>query len=124
MFQCTGRSDKSCICLEARCNKEILTSDRIALKQTNPEISTELCWELDRKCLHMFRIERQPIKLQCFALESDNVEKNFLGYIVLDMKGAQEGEEPKFEWKPLLSSKYKGPSSERPPELCLALRLP
>lgn len=45
-----------------------------------------------------------------------------MGYSILDLRTAQQKTELKFDWKPLLSSKYKGTSASRP-ELFYALQL-
>ncbi|RWS16428.1 DUF3668 domain-containing protein-like protein [Dinothrombium tinctorium] len=108
--------------IEARFNGEILSSDPVPLHNTCPQFLTELCWELDRKCLHLFRIERKPIKLMCYLLSSDSLQKHFIGYIVLDIRLAQEVSKQKFEWRPLLNNKYRGPSHQRP-ELYLSIQL-
>lgn len=108
--------------LEARFNGEVLVSDPITLSDSSPQFNTELAWELDRKSLHLFRIERAPIKLQCFVEDKNTNQKTLIGYSVLDLRSAQERIEPRMEWKLLLNSKYKGPSNMRPELLC-ALQL-
>ncbi|XP_010151095.1 PREDICTED: centrosomal protein of 120 kDa-like, partial [Eurypyga helias] len=50
-------------------------------------------------------LQRTPIKLQCFALDTVSSAKENIGYIVLDLRAAQEKKQaPK--WYPLLSNKY------------------
>lgn len=112
---------KDYVLVEARFNNESLLSDRIPLVSANPELLTELCWELDRKSLSILRKERKPIKLQCFLENEDQSEKELVGHIVLDLREAQESDEPQFFWRPLLHSKCKGPSRSRP-ELLLCLQ--
>ncbi|NXK99118.1 CE120 protein, partial [Mesembrinibis cayennensis] len=51
------------------------------------------------------RLQRTPIKLQCFALDPVSSAKENIGYIVLDLRAVQEKKQaPK--WYPLLSNKY------------------
>ncbi|KAK2507418.1 hypothetical protein MC885_014461, partial [Smutsia gigantea] len=51
------------------------------------------------------RLQRTPIKLQCFALDPLSSAKETIGYIVLDLRTAQETKQaPK--WYQLLSNKY------------------
>ncbi|XP_075457021.1 centrosomal protein of 120 kDa isoform X1 [Ascaphus truei] len=90
--------------VEAKFDGEQLSTDPVPhLEQ--PEFATELAWELDRKSLHQHRLQRTPIKLQCFALDSLTSAKESVGYVVLDLRAAQEKKQaPK--WHPLLSSKY------------------
>lgn len=70
-----------------------------------PQFSTELAWELDRRTLHQHRLQRTPIKLQCFALDPVSKQRENVGYVVLDLRSVQEvRQEPR--WHQLLSSKY------------------
>lgn len=114
--------DKYVAYLEARFNGEILVSDPIELTCLNPQFNTELAWELDRKSLHLFRIERAPIKLQCFVENVTTRQKKLVGYSIMDLRSAQSNDEPAFEWKLLLNSKYTGLAQKRP-ELFYALQL-
>ncbi|KAG8598060.1 hypothetical protein GDO81_002481 [Engystomops pustulosus] len=90
--------------VEAKFDGEQLSTDPIPhLEQ--PQFATELAWELDRKALHQHRLQRTPIKLQCFALDTLTSSKESVGYVVLDLRAAQEKKQaPK--WYSLLSSKY------------------
>ncbi|XP_077318312.1 centrosomal protein of 120 kDa isoform X2 [Lithobates pipiens] len=90
--------------IEAKFDGEQLSTDPIPhLEQ--PQFATELAWELDRKALHQHRLQRTPIKLQCFALDTLTSAKESIGYVVLDLRAAQEIKQvPK--WYSLLSSKY------------------
>ncbi|XP_074592934.1 centrosomal protein of 120 kDa-like isoform X2 [Brevipalpus obovatus] len=100
--------------VEARFNNESLLSDRKLVTSPSVELLTELCWELDRKSMQSLRKERKPIKLYCFLENEDQSEKQQIGYIVLDLREAQESHEPRFTWRPLLQSKYRGLSTNRP----------
>ncbi|XP_023385373.1 centrosomal protein of 120 kDa [Pteropus vampyrus] len=52
-----------------------------------------------------YRLQRTPIKLQCFALDPLSSAKETIGYILLDLRTAQETKQaPK--WYQLLSNKY------------------
>ncbi|KAE8635519.1 hypothetical protein XENTR_v10002649 [Xenopus tropicalis] len=90
--------------VDAKFDGEQLSTDPVPhLEQ--PQFATELAWELDRKTLHQHRLQRTPIKLQCFALDTLTSAKESVGYVVLDLRAAQEKKQaPK--WYSLLSSKY------------------
>ncbi|NXC43465.1 CE120 protein, partial [Penelope pileata] len=52
-----------------------------------------------------YRLQRTPIKLQCFALDPVSSVKENIGYVILDLRAVQEKKQtPK--WYPLLSNKY------------------
>ncbi|XP_062368842.1 centrosomal protein of 120 kDa isoform X5 [Cinclus cinclus] len=90
--------------VEARLDGEQLATDPVEHTE-QPEFATELAWELDRKALHQHRLQRTPIKLQCFTLDPLSSAKENIGYIVLDLRAAHEKKQaPK--WYPLLSNKY------------------
>ncbi|XP_034027224.1 centrosomal protein of 120 kDa [Thalassophryne amazonica] len=83
-----------------------------------PQFCTELAWELDRRMLQQHRLQRTPIKLQCFTVDSVSTASECVGYIVLDLRSVQEvKQEPR--WYPLLSSKY----TKRRPALLLSMLL-
>ncbi|NWT50705.1 CE120 protein, partial [Erythrocercus mccallii] len=95
---------KHVLIVEAKLDGEQLATDPVE-HTDQPEFATELAWELDRKALHQHRLQRTPIKLQCFALDPVSSAKENIGYIVLDLRAAQEKKQaPK--WYPLLSNKY------------------
>ncbi|XP_072453278.1 centrosomal protein of 120 kDa isoform X4 [Notamacropus eugenii] len=95
---------KHMLVIEAKFDGEQLATDPVD-HTDQPEFATELAWEIDRKALHQHRLQRTPIKLQCFALDSLSTAKEFIGYIVLDLRTAQETKQaPK--WYALLSNKY------------------
>ncbi|NXF52305.1 CE120 protein, partial [Oceanites oceanicus] len=95
---------KHVLIVEAKFDGEQLATDPVE-HSDQPEFATELAWELDRKALHQHRLQRTPIKLQCFALDPVSSAKENIGYIVLDLRAAQEKKQaPK--WYPLLSNKY------------------
>ncbi|NXC72824.1 CE120 protein, partial [Anhinga anhinga] len=95
---------KHMLIVEAKFDGEHLATDPVE-HTDQPEFATELAWELDRKALHQHRLQRTPIKLQCFALDPVSSAKENVGYIVLDLRAVQEKKQtPK--WYPLLSNKY------------------
>ncbi|XP_062456187.1 centrosomal protein of 120 kDa isoform X3 [Rhea pennata] len=95
---------KRMLIVEAKFDGEQLATDPVE-HTDQPEFATELAWELDRKALHQHRLQRTPIKLQCFALDPITSTKENIGYIVLDLRAVQEKKQtPK--WYPLLSNKY------------------
>ncbi|XP_053557588.1 centrosomal protein of 120 kDa [Bombina bombina] len=90
--------------VEAKFDGEQLSTDPVP-HLDQPQFATELAWEIDRKALHQHRLQRTPIKLQCFALDTLTSAKESVGYVVLDLRTAQEKKQvPK--WHLLLSSKY------------------
>ncbi|NXJ65784.1 CE120 protein, partial [Rostratula benghalensis] len=98
------KRSKHMLIVEAKFDGEHLATDPVE-HTDQPEFATELAWELDRKALHQHRLQRTPIKLQCFALDPVSSTKENIGYIVLDLRGVQEKKQaPK--WYPLLSNKY------------------
>lgn len=95
---------KHMLVVEAKFDGEQLATDPVD-HTDQPEFATELAWEIDRKALHQHRLQRTPIKLQCFALDPLSSTKETIGYIVLDLRTAQETKQtPK--WYQLLSNKY------------------
>ncbi|NXQ33848.1 CE120 protein, partial [Alaudala cheleensis] len=102
--RCFPKRPKHMLIVEAKLDGEQLDTDPVE-HTDQPEFATELAWELDRKALHQHRLQRTPIKLQCFALDPVSSAKENIGYIVLDLRAAQEKKQaPK--WYPLLSNKY------------------
>ncbi|XP_029916565.1 centrosomal protein of 120 kDa [Myripristis murdjan] len=111
------KSQRHSLVVEARFDGEQLATDPVDHRE-QPQFSTELAWELDRRTLHQHRLQRTPIKLQCFAVDSVSKSRECVGYIVLDLRSAQElKQEPR--WYPLLSSKY----TKQRPALLLGLVL-
>ncbi|XP_006569065.1 centrosomal protein of 120 kDa isoform X2 [Apis mellifera] len=54
----------------------------------NPEYDHDLVWEVDKNKLRKMRSGQVPLKLECFAVKSnDNKEK--LGYLLLSLRSAQ-----------------------------------
>ncbi|XP_054629515.1 centrosomal protein of 120 kDa isoform X4 [Dunckerocampus dactyliophorus] len=103
--------------VQASFDGEQLTTDPVD-HLDQPQFSTELAWELDRKMLHQHRLQRTPIKLHCFAVDSSKGSRESVGYIVLDLRSVQEvPQEPR--WYPLLSSKY----TKKKPSLLLSMVL-
>ncbi|XP_036265574.1 centrosomal protein of 120 kDa isoform X1 [Pipistrellus kuhlii] len=95
---------KHMLVVEAKFDGEQLATDPVD-HIDQPEFATELAWEIDRKALHQHRLQRTPIKLQCFALDALTSAKETIGYILLDLRTAQETKQaPK--WYQLLSNKY------------------
>uniref|UniRef100_A0A8C2P7U5 Centrosomal protein of 120 kDa n=2 Tax=Capra hircus TaxID=9925 RepID=A0A8C2P7U5_CAPHI len=95
---------KHMLIVEAKFDGEQLATDPVD-HTDQPEFATELAWEIDRKALHQHRLQRTPIKLQCFALDPLTSARETIGYVVLDLRTAQETKQaPK--WYQLLSNKY------------------
>ncbi|CAG2109420.1 unnamed protein product, partial [Medioppia subpectinata] len=116
-----GQQLPTYVIIEARFNDTVLTSDAILITTSDPELKTELCFQVDRRQLHLFRIQRKPIKLQAFVVNSDSMDRQLIGYAVIDLRNAKNYSfQPKYEWKTLLNPKYKGSSSRRP-QISIAL---
>ncbi|XP_077073658.1 centrosomal protein of 120 kDa isoform X2 [Siphateles boraxobius] len=98
------RSPRLALVVEARFDGETLATDAVEHRE-HPQFCTELAWELDRRTLHQHRLQRTPIKLQCYAVDSGSGARESVGYIVLELRSVQDVKQaPK--WHPLLSSKY------------------
>ncbi|KAF0022582.1 hypothetical protein F2P81_025208 [Scophthalmus maximus] len=111
------KSPRFSLVVQASFDGEQLATDPVEHSE-QPPFGTELAWELDRRTLHQHRLQRTPIKLQCFAVDSVSGRKESVGYIVLDLRSVQEvKQEPR--WFPLLSSKY----TKLKPALLLAAAL-
>ncbi|XP_074495645.1 centrosomal protein of 120 kDa [Sebastes fasciatus] len=111
------KSPRLSLVVQASFDGEQLATDPVEHRD-QPHFSTELAWELDRRTLHQHRLQRTPIKLQCFAVDSVTKRKESVGYIVLDLRSVQEvKQEPR--WYPLLSSKY----TKQRPALLLSMAL-
>ncbi|XP_061672203.1 centrosomal protein of 120 kDa isoform X2 [Syngnathoides biaculeatus] len=103
--------------VQASFDGEQLTTDPVE-HLDQPHFSTELAWELDRKMLHQHRLQRTPIKVQCFAVDPSNSSRENVGYIVLDLRSVQEvPQDP--HWHVLLSGKY----TKKKPSLLLSMVL-
>uniref|UniRef100_H3CFR0 Centrosomal protein 120 n=1 Tax=Tetraodon nigroviridis TaxID=99883 RepID=H3CFR0_TETNG len=98
------KSQRLSLVVQASFDGEHLATDPVEHRE-HPLFNTELAWELDRRTLHQHRLQRTPIKLQCFAVESVTKKKENVGYIILDLRSVQEGKQDP-RWCPLLSSKY------------------
>ncbi|XP_020332103.1 centrosomal protein of 120 kDa [Oncorhynchus kisutch] len=98
------KSQRHNLIVHAKFDGEQLATDPVDHKE-QPQFCTELAWELDRRTLHQHRLQRTPIKLQCYAVDTTTSVKDCVGYIILDLRSVQEIKQaPK--WYPLLSSKY------------------
>ncbi|XP_036383260.1 centrosomal protein of 120 kDa [Megalops cyprinoides] len=98
------KSSRHTLVVQAKFDGEQLATDPVDHRD-QPQFCTELAWELDRKTLHQHRLQRTPIKLQCYAVDSVTKARESVGYIVLDLRSVQEVKQPP-KWYPLLSSKY------------------
>ncbi|CAB4003314.1 centrosomal of 120 kDa isoform X2, partial [Paramuricea clavata] len=98
------RRPKHQVIVEAKFDGETLCTDPINHTES-PNFTTELAWELDKKALHQHKLQRTPIKLQCFAIDTIVSQKEMVGYIILDLRSAQ-AKLQRPQWFPLLNSKY------------------
>ncbi|XP_070542235.1 centrosomal protein of 120 kDa-like isoform X2 [Ptychodera flava] len=112
------------IVVETRFDGEFLATDPSEHAET-PEFSTELAWELSKKALHQHRLQRTPIKLQCYAVDSASGTRENIGYVMLDLRTAAFQEESpakvpvQSKWYPLLNTKY----ARLKPELRIGISL-
>lgn len=98
------------IVVEASFDGEVLTTDPVP-HTCHPNFNTELAWGVDRRGLHVHRLHRTPVKLQCFAVERSSRKKERVGYVVLEIRGIQDGVRSA-KWLSLLNSKYHGSKPE------------
>ena len=54
------------------------------------EVQNELAWVLDKATFQYHRMQRTPIKLKCYALEMGSADRVEIGYIMLDLRSAQQ----------------------------------
>ncbi|KAG0439581.1 hypothetical protein HPB47_016597 [Ixodes persulcatus] len=92
--------------VEAKFDGEVMTTDPVP-HTCSPNFNTELAWGVDRKGLHTHRLRRTPVKVECFAVERGTGKKESVGYVVLEIRSAQENVRGT-KWLPLLSSRYSG----------------
>ncbi|XP_077989016.1 centrosomal protein of 120 kDa-like [Glandiceps talaboti] len=110
--------------VETRFDGELLATDPIEHTET-PEFSTELAWELSKKALHQHRLQRTPIKLQCYAVDLLTNARENVGYVMLDLRTAAFQEDipakvpVQSKWYPLLNTKY----ARLKPELRVSISL-
>ncbi|XP_049267398.1 centrosomal protein of 120 kDa [Rhipicephalus sanguineus] len=104
-------SRQSCdVVIEASFDGEVLTTDPVP-HSCHPNFNTELAWGVDRRGLHVHRLHRTPVKLQCFVVERSSKKKDRVGYVVLEIRGIPESVRSA-KWHPLLNSKYHGAKPE------------
>lgn len=78
--------------LESRFDGELLATDPVAHSE-NPVFNSELAWEVSKKLLHQYKLQRTPIKLQCYAVDLQSKRRESIGYILLDLRTAAKQEE-------------------------------
>ena len=72
---------------------------------TSPHVNTELCWEISQKQLQQHRLHRTPLKLVLCALDNRTKGKEQVGYLLLDLRTAQQ-RPAKGHWVRLLNVSY------------------
>ncbi|KAH7966836.1 hypothetical protein HPB49_019870 [Dermacentor silvarum] len=98
------------IVIEASFDGEVLTTDPVP-HSCHPNFNTELAWGVDRRGLHVHRLHRTPVKLQCFVVERSSRKKDRVGYVVLEIRGIPESVR-NAKWHQLLNNKYHGTKPE------------
>lgn len=106
------------IVIEASFDSEVLSTDPVP-HSCHPHFNTELAWGVNRQGLHVHKMHRTPVKLQCFAVERSSKKKERVGYVVLEIRGVQEKVRSTTRWHALLSCKYHGAK----PEIHIGLHL-
>ncbi|KAL3315138.1 hypothetical protein Ciccas_006234 [Cichlidogyrus casuarinus] len=91
--------------VEAKFDKEVLSTDPIDLSIENVKIEQELAWELNKKSLREHKIHRTSIKLQLFLIDATSPAKEPFGYVVLDIRSASSKKQ--FKWIPVLNTGQK-----------------
>lgn len=81
--------------MESRFDGELLSTDPVTHAET-PAFNSELAWEVSKKLLHQYKLQRTPIKLQCYSTDLQTKQKESIGYILLDLRTAskQDDESP------------------------------
>ena len=97
----------SSLIIEARLNGEVLEADPVPLRGATLGVSTELAWELSKKALHQYKLQRTPIKLQCFSIDVGSETRQLLGYVVLDLRSIQQ-DKTTAHWYSLLNCSLAG----------------
>ncbi|XP_013385110.1 centrosomal protein of 120 kDa isoform X2 [Lingula anatina] len=108
------RRPKHKIIVDAKFDGELLSTDPVDHVE-NPDFTQELAWELDKKGLYQHRLQRSSIRVQCYAYDPLSTMRENLGYIVLDLRSAQNKQTSK--WYQLLLPKY----SKSKPEMRLGI---
>jgi len=79
---------------EAKFDGELLSTDGVEHVET-PEVVQELAWQINKKNLQQHRLQRTPIKILCYAVDTRSSAKELIGYMVIDVRSAPD--------KPVLS---------------------
>lgn len=74
---------------EARFDGELLSTDGVNHGEA-PEITQELAWQISKKSLQQHKLQRTPIKILCYALDTRSSAREQIGYIVLDLRSAPD----------------------------------
>lgn len=92
------------LCVEIMFAGKKLVTDPVP-HQPSPHINTELCWEIPHKQLQQFRLHRTPLKLVLFASDHRTKTREQIGYLMLDLRSAQQ-KPAKAHWNRLLNVSY------------------
>ncbi|RKO92602.1 Cep120 protein-domain-containing protein [Blyttiomyces helicus] len=97
------RKPGSKVYVQCRFNDEILTTDPVD-HTAAPIWDTELAWDLGAKSLSFLRSQRFALKLQCYTIDASN-RRESLGYVMLDLRGADQSAAPPEKWIPLVNAR-------------------
>ena len=91
LFIITGRNfpkrSSHQLLFEAKFDGELLSTDGVEHIET-PEITQELAWQINRKSLQQHKLQRTPIKILCYTLDTRSSARELIGYIVIDVRSA------------------------------------
>lgn len=93
-----------CLLVESTFAGKSLSTDPVP-HLTSPHINTELCWEISQKQLQQHRLHRTPLKLMICAVDNRTKSKEQVGYLLLDLRTAQQ-RPAKGHWIRLLNVSY------------------
>ncbi|KAG1680213.1 Centrosomal protein [Nymphon striatum] len=102
--------------IEASFDGEFVQTD-LADHLKNPEFNTEFTWLISKKGLHLHRLQRSPVKVQCYVI-LESGQKDLLGYVIIDIRLARDDALSPI-WYTLLNSKYQ----KQKPEILMGLSL-
>nr|XP_045594563.1 centrosomal protein of 120 kDa-like [Procambarus clarkii] len=107
------------VVVTAHLEGKVVSTDPVPLS-SEPNISQEMSWDVSPSTLHKYKNARVPLRIECHAVDSNN-DHHLVGYIILPLVSAVQGEMIDKKWHRLLG----GPSvpQRMPPRLLLCLNV-
>ncbi|XP_069697339.1 centrosomal protein of 120 kDa-like isoform X2 [Periplaneta americana] len=124
-FGCLGLAPTNGIFIEAILDGNILDTDVVPVSE-EPTFDSELMWECNKILLRRLRTAGNPIKVNCFSVDSMRTKKDRIGSFIINLRQAHIVPSGKFhseigeswwEWQKLIAAKSPYP------ELLCSLRL-